>query len=87
MITRLTDLTEEHIGAGGEPDGGVLMLAMFKRACERYQAQHGGSEGDAIDAIWGQGDFGERMYAQLTEDEIRTLESPPEELQGPGGLR
>ena len=84
---RLDELTAEHLGAGGEPDGGETMVWLFREACWRYAGRERVSDAEALEHIWNGGDFIERMYAELTQDEIRGLEGPAEELQGPGGLR
>jgi hypothetical protein len=53
MTNRLSDLTVEHLGQ----DATDQDLEEFKGYVIRLMARDGLSESDAIDAIWGDGDY------------------------------
>jgi hypothetical protein len=81
-MERIQDVTAEHLGAGGEPDGGERMVWLFREACWRYAARERVSDAQALEHLWNEGAFIEPMYRELTQDEIRGLEGPAEEVQG-----
>ena len=56
---RIDDVTLEHISSDGS--GTEADLAAFKAACRTYQDAHGVVDEDAIEAIFGDGDFWARV--------------------------
>lgn len=53
MVTRLSELTPEHLGDVATEDD----LTEFKHYAEALMERDGLSESDAIAAIWGDGDY------------------------------
>jgi hypothetical protein len=53
MTNRLSDLTTEHLGQDATDED----LEEFKGYVARLMARDGLSESDAIEAVWGEGDY------------------------------
>jgi hypothetical protein len=65
-ITSINDLTLDHISSDGS--GTELDLIAFKAACWRYLEANTCTEREAIDVIFGDGDFGARLYEWAPEE-------------------
>jgi len=61
MESTYTEMTVEHLG----PEATESDLAEFRAACIAYRHRTGCTALEATDHVWGQGDYWDRMQAEL----------------------